>query len=267
MAPSNSGTASGTADEVVEILEEGGEPTTPTLVVADIEARGLSVGPGADLSDSNLEYAQLGWRNLRGANMSNCVVNNAVLSRATLIGANLSNSSFTNSDFYGARLQGSRGEHSIFENCNMAQALFNEAVLVGANFKGAFMEDTEFKDADLRGANFSEAHIEFTDFSGSRMAGAEFIGASLHKVTFDTQDSDYESIDLHQAVWSDPDEPTPLNWMVGNDGKLRRSFEYIIAKSARPDLNAEAARMLYDEHPELNEAAMLTLLGSFGARP
>lgn len=253
-----------TTDELSEALDEVTVPAEPKLLVTDIEARGLSVGPGADLSGEDLSYAQMGWRNLKGADLSGCTALKSVLTRAILAGANLSNGVFTDSDMYGARFQGCRAEHTVFDNCVLNQALFEDSVMVGASFKGTTLEDCEFMNADLRGVSFAGAHIEFTNFSGARMDGADFVGAMLKKVVFDTADPDYENVDLHQAIWLDETEEPPADWMLGHDGTLRRSFEYIISRSARPDLNAEAARMLYDEHPELGERDMLILLGSLG---
>jgi uncharacterized protein YjbI with pentapeptide repeats len=139
---------------------------------------------GADLRNTDLTDANLNDANLTGANLSG-----ATLQRTYFVGSNLTDANFEEANLCGAFLSGSllsgtnfRGADlrratlgcprcevpgpfdslTSFENANLEEAIFGEikligVVLLGANFKDAYLYEVDlseavYREADLEGA-------------------------------------------------------------------------------------------------------------------
>lgn len=152
-----------------------------SLAGLDLSAVNLS---GANLRETDLSDANLNDANLTGANLTG-----AKLHRTYLVGANLTDAAFEDADLRGAFLSGSLlsgtnfrranlrkatvgcpncivpgpfGTLTTFENANLEEAIFGEiklkgVVLLGANFRGAYLYEVDlseavYREADLGGA-------------------------------------------------------------------------------------------------------------------
>ena len=109
--------------------------------IIDLSNTNLS---GADLSDANLKYANLGNTNLRCADLSD----------ADLRGADLGNTNL---------------RHADLRRADLRSAALGGAALGGADLRGA----------DLRGANLSDADLGRSDLSGANLSDADLSGADL----------------------------------------------------------------------------------------
>ena len=119
---------------------------------------------GAYLMDANLQGANLGAANLEGAYLMDANLRQAILWGANLWEANLG----------GANLQGA----------NLGRANLQKATLFGANLQGAILPranlgEANFQGANLRGANLSGADLQGADLSGAELQGADLRGANL----------------------------------------------------------------------------------------
>ena len=151
------------------------------LVGIDLAEADLS---GADLRNADLTDANLNDANLTGANLSG-----AILHRTYLVGSNLTDANLEAANLRGAFLSGSLlcgtnfrqadlrratlgcpkcelpgpfGSLTSFENANLEEAIFGEIklkgiVLLGANFKDAYLYEVDlseavYRETDLKGA-------------------------------------------------------------------------------------------------------------------
>ena len=117
----------------------------------------------ADLSNSNLERANL-WEadlsnsNLEGANLLGAVsLNRAYLSHANLEGVNLEGANLEGVELFGANLFRVNLERANLERANLA---FTN--LLGANLKQANLFGVKMERANLKGANLEGANLEGT---------------------------------------------------------------------------------------------------------
>ncbi|RKU35748.1 hypothetical protein C6496_15715 [Candidatus Poribacteria bacterium] len=155
--------------------------TNQPLAGIDLSEANLS---GADLQNADLTDANLNDANLTGANLSG-----ATLQRTYLVGSDLTDASFEDANLRGAFLSGSLlcgtnfrhadlrratvgcprcempgpfGALTSFENANLGEAIFGEIklkgiILLGANFKDAYLYEVDlseavYREADLEGA-------------------------------------------------------------------------------------------------------------------
>jgi|GEM_PF-392799 len=102
---------------------------------------------GCDLSDVNLNNADLS-----DVDLSNAILDNAILVDADLSGANLSGASLRNADLSRANLRG--------------------ANLSGADLTNAILINADLTEADLTLANLENADTTGTEFSSAQMIGA-----------------------------------------------------------------------------------------------
>lgn len=77
------------------------------------------IGPGADLQDAALSYADLRWSNFRGANLKGAklcdsILWGSVMTNVDLAGADISYADFTGVDLVGAILTGCNYEGTCF---------------------------------------------------------------------------------------------------------------------------------------------------------
>jgi uncharacterized protein YjbI with pentapeptide repeats len=118
-----------------------------------------TIGPGADFSSMNLEYADFRNKNLVGVNFGL-----SDLSHADLAGATLSGQGFVsyNANFFNANLTGANFSwvnqnalviqgHMSFQEANLTNTSFAYATLFGSDFTGATLNNTDFTGAELDG--------------------------------------------------------------------------------------------------------------------
>ena len=129
---------------------------------------------GLDLTEKQLQGAQLPFAHLESTilvntNLSNANLSNANLFRANLDGANLTEANLslvyargvrfpiklTNSNFYMANLIGTE-----FSNTHLYSVNFTKAVLIGANLSNADIRDAIFDEADLTGADLRGVNLK-----------------------------------------------------------------------------------------------------------
>ena len=156
--------------------------------LAEQSLAGLDLS-GANLRGANLHKTDLTEANLNDADLTGANLTGAILHRTYLVCANLTDATFEEADLHGAFLSGSLlngtnfrranlrkatlgcpqctvpgpfGTLTTFENANLEEAIFGEiklkgVVLLGANFRGAYLyevdlSETVYRAADLEGA-------------------------------------------------------------------------------------------------------------------
>jgi len=115
-----------------------------------------------DLSDANLEGADLSHANLKRAGLSG----------ANLEGADLSHANLKRAGLFDANLEGA----------DLSRANLEEASFCGANLKGADLFDANLEGADLFNANLKGADLSGANLEGADLSGANLEGADLRAV-------------------------------------------------------------------------------------
>ncbi|MEI7607429.1 MAG: bacteriohemerythrin, partial [Rhodospirillaceae bacterium] len=151
-----------------------------------------------DMSDLNLDAADLSSAALTGVNLAKSSLRGANLSNAVLVGADLEEADLTEANLTGADLRGA----------NLHRALLTAATLRGADLCSrdeaadvasgvpdvesaptvlteARLERAVMCSAKLAGCDFTGADMADADLSGADLTGSVMIGADLHGVRFD----------------------------------------------------------------------------------
>ena len=141
------------------------------------------IKPGADLSGANFSnldfYDMFGAKGLNGgpgANLQRCIFKDA----------NLHASRHYHSDFLGADLTGcDMSETHCFET-SFGRRGFQEnefpALLLNANFNGAYLGGSNLNEVNASGALFIGANFTYCQISGAVFNGANFSGANFTHV-------------------------------------------------------------------------------------
>ena len=119
-------------------------------------------GQRADLSDADLNGADLCDANLSGATLSRANLCDADLSDADLRGANLLGAALSNADLRGANLS----------YANLCDANLSTADLSDADLNGADLCDANLSYVDLSDADLSDAYLWGANLSGADLSGA-----------------------------------------------------------------------------------------------
>jgi beta-lactamase regulating signal transducer with metallopeptidase domain len=118
---------------------------------------------GADLKEANLKNAILTGAKLQGANLKEATLEGTVFTGAELTGADLKEVDLTGKDLRGIRLIGAN-----LKEASLKRADLREADLRGVNIKEANLTGADLRETDLRGANLSEADIRGADFRDAK---------------------------------------------------------------------------------------------------
>jgi uncharacterized protein YjbI with pentapeptide repeats len=119
-----------------------------------------------DLSNANLESA-----NLSGANLNN----------ADLIGAYLSNADLSDANLFGAYLIGAYLNNARLSGANLSNAYLNNARLSGANLSDAYLNNANLSGANLNGAYLEKAQLERTVFGNVDLTGVIGLEQCIHR--------------------------------------------------------------------------------------
>ena len=119
---------------------------------------------GADLREANLDGANLREANLDGANLSQANLDGANLSQANLDGANLREADLRGANLFGADLRG-----ADLSDANLSQAYFEFANFNKANLDGANLHNANLIGADLRGSGLLHANLRGADLKLAKL--------------------------------------------------------------------------------------------------
>ncbi len=117
----------------------------------------------------NLADADLSDMELDGANLSEAVLDGAELFDSNLANTNLKMATMRGADLSGANLGGAE----------LYKADLREASLIGADLSGAYLAEADLTGADLRGVKLEGADLGGADLTDTNCSEADFTGASL----------------------------------------------------------------------------------------
>jgi uncharacterized protein YjbI with pentapeptide repeats len=204
---------------------------TENALVADVQSDLLQSKycPGCNLSEADLQDADLDGAYLEEANLTG-----AHLRKAHLNGADLKDVVCQSCDLSEADLQDADLDGAYLEEANLTEALLREANLDGADLQdakltrahldkthlanaqlsnakldGAHLQSTLLTDADLSGADLTEAVLQSTELKGSKAYGAHLDRAIFDPISFPDIWSMRDVSGLDSIAWQD--SPRALN--------------------------------------------------------
>lgn len=100
--------------------------------------------------------------------------------------ADLEGKDFSHQDLTGAVFAAANLRHASFEESNLTNSIMTEAILLGANLRGAnltgaLIDRATLDFADLRNAIFTDAIATRTRFYDTNIEGADFTGALVDR--------------------------------------------------------------------------------------
>jgi uncharacterized protein YjbI with pentapeptide repeats len=139
---------------------------------------------GANLTEAQLEGADLRYAHLERANLSGAYLEGADLSfahmqRAQLVGARLSGATLSEANLYRANLGGAHLEGADLGKAFLRQADFQRAQLQGADLRNANLEQAILIEANLERADLGKADITRAILSQAHLRGAILTEAHL----------------------------------------------------------------------------------------
>jgi len=142
--------------------------------------------------NSQLDGANFGNADLGSAYMNNCICTDADLSNTNLECAELLSSDFSGANFTNAKLI------TTYKEAQISDSNLKNAILMNMNLTGAIIHDTNFSGANLTGANLTNVNIMSSPMSkGSDFSGANLTGVNLTNV--DLESSDLTNANLTNA--------------------------------------------------------------------
>jgi len=197
-------------------------------VVEDLELTGL-VAPFSELgaiqaTDVDLEGATLAFSRLERSTLRDVGAVDADLRAVDAAGSDWLESSFDSADLRWADLTRTRFGATVFDDANLSHAVLTDsevleaarrtcfdhvtalrwkpdapefsAIMAGATFRNAVLNDAQFTGTQLEGAVFDNADLSGVTFTRAKLRGASFRGASLTGTTFTDCDLEGAVFDL-----------------------------------------------------------------------
>ncbi|GEM_PF-1688307 len=195
---------------------------------AKAELKGLDLSE-LNLENANLYKAELSGANLNKTNLKSAELMGAALQDADLSGANmtkarLTRANFQNADLAGTNLSKARLRDADLRTARLNGANFHSADLTGAKLTGAKLTFTGLDEADLTRADLSGAVLTDSDLTGAKLCQANLNKADLTGVNL--TDADLTDADLVEAILSEADlrkaklVMTNLTWAKLNEADM-----------------------------------------------
>jgi len=137
-----------------------------------VNGTNYDLSPFANLTNANLENANLSYAYLRYTNLTNANLYNTNLRFAYLYAADLTNANLTNAYLYAANLSNADLTGANLSNANLTNAYLTGAILSNANLTNAYLTGA-YLTGDLSYATVS--YSNWTDFSNN--SGAQGLGS------------------------------------------------------------------------------------------
>jgi uncharacterized protein YjbI with pentapeptide repeats len=191
---------------------------------------------GINLTNTDLQEANLSEAILIGANFTS-----AILREANLEEAILPWSSLTNARLMGATFNNAILSYSHLYKTWLFEIEFNNAVLRYANFEGSTLSEVQLEGANLTRAMFPFCQIDNTNFTEARIRAVNFQAACLRNVDFTrakiTRCQVYGiatwDLNTDQAIQADLDIVYGLSDPITVDNIELAQFIYLILKSPK----------------------------------
>jgi uncharacterized protein YjbI with pentapeptide repeats len=157
----------------------------PDLSEADLQGADLI---GANLRDADLRDANLSDADLRDGHLSRADIRGADLSGADLRGADLTLANLENAILFGVDLNKAKLMGADMSRADLRNARLREARLSSANLSSAQLGRADLSEADLRLAKLGNADLGGVNLNWANLDGADFQQAYLSGTSFGNND-------------------------------------------------------------------------------
>lgn len=173
---------------------DGAVTTWPSMLLADIELRGVSFEDAA-LREADFQYARSSGVDFLNADLTGSNLSNTYWSRSALVGTVLDETNLEFATLYGEDLISATLRNARMRCANLARASLAGATLSGADMREVDLTEARLSEADLSGADLSGAVMRDADLSGADLTGTDLTGVDLRGANLDDVD------DSSATVW------------------------------------------------------------------
>ncbi|MEM7726593.1 MAG: pentapeptide repeat-containing protein [Cyanobacteria bacterium P01_A01_bin.45] len=197
-----------------------------------VSLKGLDV-PGAYLSEIYLANAQLNFADLSRTNMTYANLKEANLCDAQLEGTNLSRASLREANLTYANLNSAQLEGANLLRANLSYADLSSTDMGNVNLKDAKLNYANLNGSMLEGAFMGDANLSFAQLEGSDLAGAQLEGACLQYASLldaNLNQANIKNVDFTGAVNLTPEQlKSATNWRLAKyDQELQHRLGILI---------------------------------------
>lgn len=138
----------------------------------------------ADLSHASLRHSNLSGADLRSAILKWANFEGATLCAARLWDANFYRSDIRQADFHDSDLRRAHMEQVDLRKSNLSRAILRDTFLYNADMRGADLQEADLRSSSLFGANlqrvkFNQAQLNWTNLRSTKLQHANLRGADL----------------------------------------------------------------------------------------
>lgn len=212
----------------------GSGPDAPLdLSNADLEEADLrgAVLLNANLRGANLRNAMLQETALFMANLSDVRADECALTEAGLQVALLNRACLDHATLYSAVLEGAFLDDASLVRCQAKGANLRNASLQRACLDGADLTECNLEDADLTDASLRGCRLEYANLRAAKLSGADLTGADLSKASL-------VETDLSQATLDGCRVYGIAAWNVTLNGTRQRNL--IITPADEPEVTVDS---------------------------
>ena len=167
----------------------------------------LSKLQGSDFSYADLSNAKIIKTDMTGAIFHHVDLSNAVIQGSDFVKADFSEAKLRAVTFISCHL-----DEVIFQDSWLNQAILSGIRLAKANFKRAYLSQAVFNDAYLKEAILTDANLKLANFSRANLVGANLKGATIDQTNFSRANlvganfvgADFKEMKMDQADFSTP---------------------------------------------------------------
>lgn len=130
------------------------------------------VAAGSKFTGLYLEGVKMESSVLDRADFRDCHMKNADFRGSSFKEAMFTRADLTDANFSALKVKRPDGSE-ILQNCNLSQSRMAFAILDGANFSNADLQDVDFSHASMKNCNFTDANIKGANFTDAELDGTE----------------------------------------------------------------------------------------------
>jgi uncharacterized protein YjbI with pentapeptide repeats len=155
---------------------------------------GITPGPGVQLSNRDLEFADLSDKNLVNSRFDLSRLSSANFGHSNLFSATFTSADLKDANLTDAQLQSTRFDNADLTDANLSNARLASATLANTNMAGAVVTGTEFSGTTSKGftkeqlydtASYQAGNLQRIGLRNNQLPGWDFRGQDLSEADFD----------------------------------------------------------------------------------
>ena len=236
-------------------------------------AVGITVGPAANFTGVNLQFAEFSFADLTGAKFNKAQLANGRFWFAKLAGADFSDAIVNHASFSSST--------GFSKEQLYATASYKAKELPGINLEGSDITGWNFRRQNLASASLNSAKVVNVDFTGANLTGVDLYAATIAKCDFTDAnvsnivfsfgkltDTNFTRADLRDSIAFDPEGTVTTNAILPNGhihGLTLASGEKLRVANHRgrsvvPGVEAPGTPIVIDDHATMSPGSALDVV-------